>query len=89
MTTTAANPKPVPLFELATQYQLIRNEVEAAVREVLDSQNYCSGAASGPFIGHFEERLGALVGGQAVAVSSGTDAILGADGPGRGQGRKK
>ena len=32
----SSTPKPVPLFELATQWQLIRNDVEAAVKEVLD-----------------------------------------------------
>ncbi len=71
-----ASGKPVPLFELATQWQSIRNDVEAAVKEVLDSQQYTSGASSGPFIGKFEESLGAMVGGHVVALSSGTDAIL-------------
>ncbi len=70
--------KPVPLFELATQWQSIRNEVEGAVKEVLDSQQYTSGAVSGPFVGRFEESLGKSVGGYVVALSSGTDAILAA-----------
>lgn len=78
MSPTSVSPKPVPLFELATQYQTIRNEVEGAVREVLESQNYTSGAASGPFIGRFEANLGVKLGAQVVAVSSGTDAILAA-----------
>jgi dTDP-4-amino-4,6-dideoxygalactose transaminase len=69
---------PVPLFELATQWQLIRNDVEAAVKEVLDSQQYTSGAVSGPFVGRFEENLGKAVGAHVVALSSGTDAILAA-----------
>ena len=77
-THTTIAPKPVPLFELATQYQTIRAEIEAAVKEVLDSQNYTSGAASGPFIGRFESQLGAMLGANVVAVSSGTDAILAA-----------
>jgi len=68
----------VPLFELATQWQVIRNEVEGAVREVLESQQYTSGAVSGPFVGRFEENLGKMVGGHVVALSSGTDAILAA-----------
>ena len=68
----------VPLFELATQWQVIRNEVEAAVREVLESQQYTSGAVSGPFVGGFEEGRGRLWGGDVVALSSGTDAILAA-----------
>jgi len=70
--------KPVPLFELATQWQSIRNDVEAAVKEVLDSQQYTSGATSGPFVGRFEESLGKQVGAHVVALSSGTDAILAA-----------
>jgi dTDP-4-amino-4,6-dideoxygalactose transaminase len=69
---------PVPLFELATQWQAIKNEVEKAVKEVLDSQQYTSGAVSGPFVGRFEENLGKTVGGHVVALSSGTDAILAA-----------
>ena len=76
--TTSNAPAPVPLFELATQWQLIRNEVEAAIKQVLDSQQYTSGAASGPFIGRFEDNLGQLLNAQVTAVSSGTDAILAA-----------
>jgi dTDP-4-amino-4,6-dideoxygalactose transaminase len=75
-TATPATPTPVPLFELATQWQLIRNEVEAAIKEVLESQQYTSGAVSGPFIGRFEEDLGKQLHAHVVAVSSGTDAIL-------------
>ena len=76
---TSATPvKPVPLFELATQWQAIRNDVEAAVKEVLDCQQYTSGATSGPFVGRFEESLGKKVQAHVVALSSGTDAILAA-----------
>src|SRR5277367_6661615 len=78
MTQVVSASKPVPLFELATQWQVIRNEVEGAVREVLESQQYTSGATSGPFVGRFEENLGRMVGGYVVALSSGTDAILAA-----------
>src|SRR3954454_15511562 len=74
----APNPKPVPLFELATQWQAIRNDVEAAVKEVFDTQQYTSGATSGPFVGRFEESLGKRVGAHVIALSSGTDAILAA-----------
>jgi dTDP-4-amino-4,6-dideoxygalactose transaminase len=76
--TTASPPKPVPLFEIATQWQLIRNDVEAAVKEVFESQQFTSGATSGPFVGRFEENLGKAVQGHVVALSSGTDAILAA-----------
>jgi len=68
----------IPHFELATQWQLIRNEVEAAVKEVLDSQQYTSGADSGPFIGRFETNLAQLTNAHVTALSSGTDAILAA-----------
>src|SRR6185295_1819188 len=70
--------KPVPLFEIATQWQTIRNDVEAAVKEVFESQQFTSGATSGPFVGRFEESLGKSVHGHVVALSSGTDAILAA-----------
>ncbi|HVS70037.1 MAG TPA: DegT/DnrJ/EryC1/StrS family aminotransferase [Phycisphaerae bacterium] len=76
--TPPAPPRPVPLFELATQWQVIRNDVEAAVKEVLDTQQYTSGATSGPFVGRFEEHLGRIVNAQVIALSSGTDAILAA-----------
>jgi dTDP-4-amino-4,6-dideoxygalactose transaminase len=78
LSSTATSPKPVPLFELATQWQTIRNDVEAALKEVLESQQYTSGAASGPFIGRFEETLGKQLEAQVIALSSGTDAILAA-----------
>src|ERR1041384_1419754 len=78
ISSSSANSAPVPLFELATQWQLIRNDVEAALKEVLESQQYTSGSVSGPFVGGFEENLGKMVQGQVVALSSGTDAILAA-----------
>src|SRR5690348_11772299 len=79
MTQTATTtPAPVPLFELATQWQTIKNEVEAAVKQVLESQQYTSGATSGPFIGKFEEDLGKTLNAHVIALSSGTDAILAA-----------
>jgi dTDP-4-amino-4,6-dideoxygalactose transaminase len=70
----------IPHFELATQWQLIKNEVEAAIKEVLDCQQYTSGAASGPFVGRFEENLAAFIGPgtRVTALSSGTDALLAA-----------
>jgi dTDP-4-amino-4,6-dideoxygalactose transaminase len=74
MTQIASAPKPVPLFELATQYQAIRQEVEAAVRDVLESQMY----TGGPAVERFEQHLGKKLNAHVVAVSSGTDAILAA-----------
>ena len=75
---TLSAPKPVPLFELATQWQLIRHEVEAAVKEVFDSQQFTSGATSGNFVGRFEENLGKTLNAHVIGLSSGTDAILAA-----------
>lgn len=69
---------PIPFFELKSQWAQIRAEVESAIGEVLESQQYTSGAESGPFIGRFEEALGWEVGAYAVGVSSGTDALLAA-----------
>jgi dTDP-4-amino-4,6-dideoxygalactose transaminase len=64
----------VPLFELATQYQMLRPEIEAAVIKVLESQQFTGGWA----VESFEQKLGALHGAHAVAISSGTDALLAA-----------
>jgi len=69
---------PVPFFDLKGQWRQIRGEVESAVLAVFDSQQYTSGADSGPFIGKFEKDLAAQTGGFAVGLSSGTDAILAA-----------
>ncbi|MDR1990196.1 MAG: aminotransferase class I/II-fold pyridoxal phosphate-dependent enzyme, partial [Acidobacteriaceae bacterium] len=63
----------VPLLDLHAQYQPIRDEVLAAIVRVCDSQRFIMG----PEITALEAELAALVGVKhAVAVSSGTDAIL-------------
>jgi dTDP-4-amino-4,6-dideoxygalactose transaminase len=63
----------VPLLDLKTQYASIKDEVLAAVGEVLDSQ-VCIG---GPKVAELEKQIAALSGCKyAVGVSSGTDAIL-------------
>src|SRR5271170_1921571 len=63
---------PIPMFEIATQYQNLRWEIQNAVNQVLDSTEYIGGAT----VKRFEEHLGKVTDAQAVAVSSGTDAIL-------------
>ena len=68
----AANTTSVPMFEILTQYQSLRSEIETAVRRVLDSTEYIGGAA----LRDFESNLGQRFNARAVAVSSGTDAIL-------------
>jgi dTDP-4-amino-4,6-dideoxygalactose transaminase len=63
----------VPLLDLHAQYAPLRDEILAAVVRVCDSQRYIMG----PEITAFEEEIAPLVGVRhAVAVSSGTDAVL-------------
>ena len=63
----------VPLLDLKAQYATIKNEVLAAVSEVLDSQ-IC---ILGPKVAELEQRVAALSDCQfGVGVSSGTDALL-------------
>jgi len=63
----------VPLLDLKAQYATIRQEVIAAVTDVLESQ-VC---ILGPKVAELEQRIAELSGCKfAVGVSSGTDAIL-------------
>jgi dTDP-4-amino-4,6-dideoxygalactose transaminase len=63
----------VPLLDLKAQYATIREEVLAAVTEVLDSQ-VCIG---GPKVAELEQKIAAISDCKyAVGVSSGTDALL-------------
>jgi dTDP-4-amino-4,6-dideoxygalactose transaminase len=63
----------VPLLDLKAQFAPIREEVLAAVTDVLDSQ-VCIG---GPKVTEIEKRVAAISNCQyAVGVSSGTDALL-------------
>lgn len=63
----------VPLLDLKVQYATIKNEVSAAISEVLESQRYIGG----PKVSELEEKIAALSDCRfAVGVSSGTDAIL-------------
>jgi dTDP-4-amino-4,6-dideoxygalactose transaminase len=65
----------VPLLDLKAQYATIRDEVLAAVAEVLESQR-CIG---GPKIEELEEKIARASGCKfGVGVSSGTDALLNA-----------
>ena len=64
---------PVPLLDLDAQYRPLRDELLAAVTRVCDSQRYIMG----PEIDSLERELSALLGVKhAIAVSSGTDALL-------------
>jgi dTDP-4-amino-4,6-dideoxygalactose transaminase len=63
----------VPLLDMKAQYASIKNDILAAVSEVLESQ-VCIG---GPKVAELEEKIAAVSNCKyAVGVSSGTDAIL-------------
>jgi dTDP-4-amino-4,6-dideoxygalactose transaminase len=63
----------VPLLDLEAQYRPLRDELLAAVTRVCDSQRFIMG----PEIDSLERELCALLGVKhAIAVSSGTDALL-------------
>jgi dTDP-4-amino-4,6-dideoxygalactose transaminase len=63
----------VPLLDLQAQYAPIREQILAAITRVCDSQRFIMG----PEIEALERELAALIGVEhAVAVSSGTDALL-------------
>jgi dTDP-4-amino-4,6-dideoxygalactose transaminase len=65
----------VPLLDLQAQYRPLRDEILAAMARVADSQRFIMG----PEIEALESELARLLGiGHAVAVSSGTDAVLAA-----------
>ena len=63
----------VPLLDLKAQYATIRDEVEPAVKDVLDSQYFIMG----PVVKSFEEDVARYCGSKyAIGCASGTDAIL-------------
>ena len=63
----------VPLLDLEAQYRPLRDEILAAITRVCDSQRFIMG----PEVERLEKDLCALVGvTHAIAVSSGTDALL-------------
>src|SRR5712691_5554765 len=63
----------VPLLDLQAQYRPLREEILAAITRVCDSQRFIMG----PEIEALESELSALIGVRhAIAVSSGTDALL-------------
>ncbi len=63
----------VPLVDLKAQYASIRDEIEAAIRDVLEQQQFVLGKK----VEELEEQIARYVGtSYAVGVASGTDAIL-------------
>ena len=64
---------PVPLLDLDAQYRPLRDDILAAIARVCDSQRFIMG----PEIDALERELERLLGiRHAIAVSSGTDAVL-------------
>ena len=63
----------VPFLDLNAQHAPIRAELDAAIREVVDSGAF----SGGPFVERFEEEFAAYCGGDAgcVGVGSGTEAL--------------
>ena len=63
----------VPLLDLRVQYDALREEIDAAIRRVVESQHFILG----PEVSALEEEVAAYSGcAHAVGVSSGTDALL-------------
>lgn len=64
---------PVPLLDLVAQYQTIRDEIEPALRAVIERQGF----VMGPEVAELESALATFTGvPHAVACASGTDALL-------------
>ena len=63
----------VPLLDLKAQYQRIKEEVNAAIQEVVESQRFILG----PWVEKLEEEIASYCGTRfAIGVASGTDALL-------------
>jgi dTDP-4-amino-4,6-dideoxygalactose transaminase len=72
---TLATRTPIPLLDLDAQYRPLREEILAAIARVCDSQRFIMG----PEVEALERELASyLAVREAVAVSSGTDALLAA-----------
>jgi dTDP-4-amino-4,6-dideoxygalactose transaminase len=74
MSATSSSPSSgVPLLDLQAQYRPLRAEILAAIERVCDSQRFIMG----PEITGLEHEMASMLGVRhAVAVSSGTDALL-------------
>lgn len=68
----ADTPRPIALFDMATQQALIRAELDRRIADVLDSGRFILG----PEVAELEGKLAAFAGvAHCVGVSSGTDAL--------------
>jgi dTDP-4-amino-4,6-dideoxygalactose transaminase len=62
----------VPFLDLSAHHQPIREQLDAAIRDVIDSNAY----AGGPFVAAFEREFAQYCGAtQAIGVGNGTDAL--------------
>ena len=64
---------PVPLLDLQAQYAPLRDEIQAAMMRVADSQRFILGPEVDALERELAERIGVE---HAIGVSSGTDALL-------------
>lgn len=71
--TPAAPPRPVPLQDPTREYDELREEIDAALRKVIESGRFVLGPAVEGFEEAFARRHGVR---HAVSVNSGTDALL-------------
>src|SRR4051794_23312316 len=63
----------VPALDLKAQYQAIRDEIDRAVRAVVESQHFILG----PEVSDFESEVASYCGvGHAIGCASGSDALL-------------
>ena len=70
---SASEPPAVPALDLKAQYRAIRDEVDRAIRSVVDSQHF----VLGPEVAAFEAEAAAYCGARfAVGCASGSDALL-------------
>jgi len=68
-----ANQPAVPFIDLRPQYERIRAEIESAVREVVESQQFILG----PIVRRFEDNVASAMNCRAaIGVASGSDALL-------------
>jgi len=69
---TTGSPERIPFVDLAAQWRRLRPEIERRIARVLDHGRY----VMGPEVDELEVELGHRGGADAVAVSSGSDALL-------------
>lgn len=70
---SSLQPFKIPIVDLRAQFAGIRSEIDEAIDEVLESQQFILG----PTVKRFEKQMAAYLGCEhAVGVASGSDALL-------------